>query len=119
VLGSGLGPLAEEIEDATIVPYAEIPYFPVSTAPGHHGSLIAGRLGHVPVLGMAGRAHLYEGYRVDQVVLPIRTIARLGVCAAIVTNCAPMKHAMSYPPILLCRNSRQDICARLLMCVIG
>jgi purine-nucleoside phosphorylase len=88
VLGSGLGAFAETLEDATRIPFREIPHFPVSTAIGHKGELAVGRSGGVPVAVMAGRVHYYEGYTPQQVVFPIRVLGRLGVRTAILTNAA-------------------------------
>ena len=88
VLGSGLGPFADEFTSAMKIPYAEIPYFPRSTAIGHAGKLVVGKVGAVPVAGMQGRVHLYEGYSAKQVVFPIRVFARMGVKAVILTNAA-------------------------------
>ncbi|HXY26394.1 MAG TPA: purine-nucleoside phosphorylase [Candidatus Acidoferrum sp.] len=88
VLGSGLGAFADEFADATKIPYAEIPYFPRSTAIGHAGQLVVGKVGEIPVAGMQGRVHLYEGYSVKEVVFPIRVFARMGVKAVILTNAA-------------------------------
>jgi len=88
VLGSGLGPLAEQIEQATIIPYAEIPYFPVSTVASHAGRLVIGMLSGVCVCAMQGRFHFYEGYSMAQVTLPIRVMARLGIKTVILTNAA-------------------------------
>lgn len=88
VLGSGLGGFAAELREHTVIPYAEIPHWPVSTAEGHAGDLILGRLDDVELAVMAGRAHLYEGYRPDQVVFGIRVLARLGVRRLVLTNAA-------------------------------
>lgn len=88
VLGTGLGGLAERIEEARAIPYGEIPRFPVSTVPGHAGRLVLGRLAGVPVAAMQGRFHLYEGYTSAQVVLPVRALGRLGARTLIVTNAA-------------------------------
>jgi purine-nucleoside phosphorylase len=88
VLGSGLGPLADEVADSVVVPYAETPHFPISTAPGHSGQLVSGTLEGVPVAMMRGRAHYYEGYTLQQVTFPIRTLRRLGAEVLIVTNAA-------------------------------
>jgi len=88
VLGSGLGAFADELSDATKIPYAEIPYFPQSTAIGHAGTLVVGKVGKIPVCGMQGRVHLYEGYSVKDVSFPIRVFARMGVKAVILTNAA-------------------------------
>lgn len=88
VLGSGLGMLADEVMDAVSIPYSEIPHFPVSTAPGHAGRLIAGTFHGVPVVMMSGRVHLYEGYSAGQVVFPIRLLRMVGVDSLIITNAA-------------------------------
>lgn len=88
VLGSGLGGLVDAIEDAVKVPYQDIPRFPRSTVEGHAGQLVIGRLGGVEVAAMQGRVHLYEGYTPQQVVFPVRVLARLGIEGLIVTNAA-------------------------------
>jgi purine-nucleoside phosphorylase len=88
VLGSGLGAFADEFTNATKIPYAKIPHFPRSTAIGHAGQLVIGKVGDVPVAGMQGRVHLYEGYSVKEVAFPIRVFARMGVQAVILTNAA-------------------------------
>ncbi|RIK41504.1 MAG: purine-nucleoside phosphorylase [Chloroflexi bacterium] len=88
VLGSGLGPLAEQIARTDIIPYAEIPHFPDSTVAGHAGQLVIGSLAGVPVCAMQGRFHFYEGYSLAQVTLPVRVLARLGVRTLILTNAA-------------------------------
>ena len=88
VLGSGLGAFASEFSGATKIPYAKIPGFPRSTAIGHAGQLVIGKVGDVAVAGMQGRVHLYEGYSVKEVAFPIRVFARMGVQAIILTNAA-------------------------------
>ena len=88
VLGSGLGKLADEIKDPLVVPYHELPGFPVSTAIGHKGNFIIGELGGKCVIAMQGRIHYYEGYRMDQVVLPIRVMIRIGIRYLFVSNAA-------------------------------
>lgn len=88
VLGSGLGPLAEEVENPIKIPYGDVPYFPVSTVEGHAGQMVLGDLDGTPVVALQGRFHLYEGYDAGQVVFPIRTIARLGTKAIAITNAA-------------------------------
>ncbi len=88
VLGSGLGAFADEFTDASRIPYAKIPHFPQSTAIGHAGKLVIGKVGAIPVAGMQGRVHLYEGYSAKEVVFPIRVFARMGVKAVILTNAA-------------------------------
>jgi len=88
VLGSGLGAFADEFAQATRIPYAKIPHFPRSTAIGHAGQLVLGKVDGVEVVGMQGRVHLYEGYSAQEVAFPIRVFARLGVRAVILTNAA-------------------------------
>ena len=88
VLGSGLGGFASCLTDRLEIPYETIPHWPVSTAEGHAGRLVLGRLGELPVAVMAGRAHLYEGYRPDQVVFGVRVLGRLGARALVLTNAA-------------------------------
>jgi len=88
VLGSGLGAFADEFSSATKIPYVKIPHFPQSTAIGHAGKLVIGKVGAIPVAGMQGRVHLYEGYSVKEVAFPIRVFARMGVKAVILTNAA-------------------------------
>jgi purine-nucleoside phosphorylase len=88
VLGSGLGAFADELSDATRIPYAKIPHFPRSTAIGHAGQLVIGKVGDVAVAGMQGRVHLYEGYSVKEVAFPIRVFSRMDVQAVILTNAA-------------------------------
>lgn len=88
ILGSGLGVLAEEIEQAIQIPYREIPSFPVSTVEGHAGQLVYGQLEGATVIAMQGRFHYYEGYSLDKVTFPIRVMKALGVEQLIVTNAA-------------------------------
>lgn len=88
VLGSGLGDLAEKLENPIYVPYAEIDGFPTSTAPGHVGRFVFGRFEGVPTVMMQGRIHLYEGYPVSDCVLPIRLMTSLGIDTLILTNAA-------------------------------
>ena len=88
VLGSGLSALAEAVEDATILPYEEIPYFPVSTVAGHTGRLVIGKLAGVTVCVMQGRFHAYEGYSLQQTTMPIRVMKRMGIQTLILTNAA-------------------------------
>jgi purine-nucleoside phosphorylase len=88
VLGSGLGAFADEFADATRIPYAKIPHFPRSTAIGHAGQLVIGKVEGIAVAGMQGRVHLYEGYSPQQVAFPVRVFSRLGVKAVILTNAA-------------------------------
>lgn len=88
VLGSGLGKLADTIENQIVIPYKEIPHFSASTAIGHKGNLIAGMLGGKFVVAMQGRFHYYEGYPMEQVTLPIRVLKVLGIKYLFVSNAA-------------------------------
>ena len=88
VLGSGLGKLADFIENPIVIPYKEIPNFAVSTAVGHKGNFIAGELGGKFVVAMQGRFHFYEGYPMEQVTLPIRVMKVLGIKYLFVSNAA-------------------------------
>lgn len=86
VLGSGLGMVADLVENPVVIPYKDIPHFPVSTVEGHAGELVIGTLQGRTVVVMKGRFHLYEGYGVDKVAFPIRVMRRLGVEKLLVTN---------------------------------
>nr|MBO2470430.1 purine-nucleoside phosphorylase [Bacillota bacterium] len=88
ILGSGLGDLAEQIADATVIPYGEIPHFPVSTVAGHAGRLVIGHLEGKTVVAMQGRFHYYEGYSMAQVAFPVYVMKFLGAKVLIVTNAA-------------------------------
>ena len=88
ILGSGLGSLADDIEDKTTLPYKDIPNFPVSTVAGHKGELIFGKLDNVPIIAMNGRFHYYEGYDLKETTYPIRVFSLLGVETLILTNAA-------------------------------
>jgi len=88
ILGSGLGMLADEIEERTEIPYQEIPNFPVSTVAGHKGQFVFGSLKGKRVAALQGRFHYYEGYPLSTVTFPVRVMAALGVKTLIVTNAA-------------------------------
>lgn len=88
VLGSGLGDLANEITEATTIPYQVIPGFLQSTIKGHKGQLVIGKLGGKVVIAMQGRFHYYEGYPINEITLPIRVMAELGITTLLVTNAA-------------------------------
>lgn len=88
VLGSGLGGLADRLEQPVYIPYAEIPGFVQSTAPGHAGRFVAGLLAGRQVLCMQGRLHFYEGHSMEDIVFPVRVMKELGVRALILTNAA-------------------------------
>jgi purine-nucleoside phosphorylase len=88
ILGTGLGNLAEAVESPVIIPYNEIPEWPLSTVVGHAGRLVIGNLEEQPILVMQGRIHFYEGYTMQQVTLPVRVMQKLGIEILIVTNAA-------------------------------
>jgi purine-nucleoside phosphorylase len=88
ILGSGLGAFAEGFEDAVVVPFGDVPHFPVATVVGHRGALVVGRCRGVPVAALTGRVHHYEGYPLDAVVFPVRVLGRLGVRTLLMTNAA-------------------------------
>ena len=88
ILGSGLGNFASQVEDATTIPYADIPGWPLSTVVGHSGKLVLGTIGGVHVAVMQGRVHAYEGYSMDEVTFPTRVLGLLGCTGLIVTNAA-------------------------------
>jgi purine-nucleoside phosphorylase len=88
ILGSGLGGLADTLENSTSIPYSQLPHWPVSTVIGHQGRLVLGTLEGQQVVVMQGRAHYYEGYSMAQVGLPVRVMQRLGIKILIITNAA-------------------------------
>lgn len=88
ILGSGLGAIADQIEDAEFYPYNEIPNFPVSTVEGHAGRLVIGTLEGKKVVAMQGRFHYYEGYHMQEVTFPVRVMKLLGIKTLVVTNAA-------------------------------
>lgn len=88
ILGSGLGVIADLVENPVVIPYEDIPHFPVSTVEGHAGELLLGTVSGRQVLLMKGRFHLYEGYGVEAVSFPIRVMKQLGVSKLLVTNAA-------------------------------
>jgi purine-nucleoside phosphorylase len=97
ILGSGLGWFADTLENRVEKPYSDIPGWPASTACGHAGKLVTGRLGEIELVVAAGRAHLYEGYTAQQVAYPIRELAWRGVTSLVVTNAAGGVN-LSYKP---------------------
>ncbi len=88
VLGSGLGGFADDVENAVVIPYEEIPHFAVSTVAGHSGRLVIGDVAGVKIAVQQGRFHYYEGYDIQQVIFPMRVFGLLGVETAIITNAA-------------------------------
>lgn len=102
VLGTGLGDLAECVEDAVVIPYTEVPHFPVSTAPGHKGRFVSGRLAGAPVLIMQGRIHFYEGYTMQELAFPIQVMKAAGIEELILTNASGGINAAYTPGDLVC-----------------
>lgn len=86
ILGSGLGSLADTVTDPVVIPYSDIPNFPKSTAKGHAGNLVFGKIGHVKVMMMQGRFHYYEGYSMKEVTYPVYMMKLLGIKHMLVTN---------------------------------
>lgn len=88
VLGSGLGGFADDLAEKIVIPYSDIPHFPATSAIGHAGNLVVGRMSDVPVAAMQGRVHYYEGYSMQRVTFPMRVFFRLGIKAVLLTNAA-------------------------------
>lgn len=88
ILGTGLGPIVDYIEDKQVIPYGEIPNFPISTVEGHAGALIFGTMSGKRVMAMQGRFHYYEGYNMKEVTFPVRVMKALGVQTIFVSNAA-------------------------------
>lgn len=88
VLGSGLGAFADELQERVSIPYSSIPHFPASTAEGHAGNLVIGKVGNVAVAAMQGRVHYYEGHSMHRVTFPMRVFCRMGIKGVLLTNAA-------------------------------
>ena len=88
VLGSGLGGFADDLSGSTVIPYAQIPHFPATSAIGHAGNLVVGKMSDVPVAAMQGRVHYYEGHSLQRVTFPMRVFVRMGIKAVLLTNAA-------------------------------
>ena len=88
ILGTGLGELAEDIQEKEIIPYSKIPNFPVSTVQSHSGNLVLGKLSNKEVVAMQGRFHYYEGYSLKEVTFPVRVMKKLGADTIIISNAA-------------------------------
>jgi xanthosine phosphorylase len=101
VLGSGLGALADAVQDAVSFPYAELPGFPVGSVAGHAGRLVCGTLAGTPVAILQGRAHLYEGIPASDLAIPVRTVRDLGAEAIVLTNAAGSLRAEVTPGRLM------------------
>ncbi len=105
ILGSGLGSLADKIQNPTVIPYREIPGFPESTAIGHKGNLIFGDLAGKKVIAMQGRFHYYEGYTMEQVTFPVRVMKLLGISFLFVSNAAGgINHSYSIGDLMIIRD---------------
>lgn len=92
ILGSGLNSLADSVQGAEVIPYGELPHWPISTVHGHAGQLVIGELEGQSVFVMQGRIHFYEGYSMSQITLPVRVMQRLGLEMMFVTNAAGGVH---------------------------
>jgi len=101
ILGSGLGGLADAVQEAEIIPYTDIPHWPISTVIGHAGKLVMGILEGTEVAVLQGRVHYYEGYSMAQVTLPVRVLQRIGINSLIVTNAAGAIHPDYQPGDLM------------------
>lgn len=88
ILGTGLGPLVQQIENQVAIDYSSIPHFPKSTATSHRGRLVCGNLNGLPVMAMEGRFHMYEGYPLKQITLPVRVMKAMGAKLLVVSNAA-------------------------------
>lgn len=97
ILGSGLGEVVKQMQIVCVIPYSDIPGFPVSTVQGHVGRFLFGYINEVPVVVMQGRIHFYEGYNMEEVVLPIRIMRMLGATTLILTNSAGGVNESYYP----------------------
>lgn len=101
ILGSGLGSLADQIEDSIVLDYKDIPNFPVSTVEGHDGQLVVGKLMGKQVVAMKGRFHYYEGYSMEEVTFPVRVMKAIGVELLMVTNACGGLNQDLYPGALM------------------
>jgi xanthosine phosphorylase len=101
VLGSGLGQVADAVENATAIPYADLPGFPQPTVEGHAGRAVAGSIGGVPVVALQGRAHLYEGVHLDELRTPVRALKAAGAEILVLTNAAGSMRADLGPGSLM------------------
>ncbi|WP_425456530.1 purine-nucleoside phosphorylase [Cohnella pontilimi] len=105
ILGSGLGELADQLEESVAVAYEDIPHFPVSTVEGHAGKLVFGKLEGKPVVAMQGRFHYYEGYSMQEVTYPVRVMKELGVQLLFVTNaCGGMNPSFKAGDLMIIRD---------------
>lgn len=111
ILGSGLGPLAKEVENPVVFKYDTVPHFKASTIPGHAGELIAGEICGKKVLVMNGRFHYYEGHEMDVVTFPIRVFSKLGIKRLVVTNAAGgLKDSLNPGSIMLINDHLSFMC---------
>lgn len=102
ILGTGLGGLASQIQEQTVIPYGEIAHFPESTVESHTGQLVCGNLSGVPVVAMEGRFHYYEGYSLQEVTFPVRVMKALGIEILVVTNAAGgMNHQLQHADLVV------------------
>ena len=109
VLGSGLGDLADRLNDAVVIPYAEIPHFPEPTVHGHRGNLIVGTLGSTRIAALQGRFHYYEGHDLDAVTFPVRVLKALGVRTLILTAATGGINPEYHPGDLVCLSDHLNL----------
>jgi purine-nucleoside phosphorylase len=109
ILGTGLGDLADSVEDAVIIPNDQIPQWPLSTVQGHKGRLVIGKLEGVRVLVLQGRTHFYEGYSMGRITLPVRVMKQLGCDKLVVTNAAGAINPDFVPGDLMLINDHLNI----------
>lgn len=112
VLGSGLGALAEQLEEPVIIPYTQIPHFPLATVPGHVGNLIVGATGGARMMLLQGRFHEYEGYDLDKVTFPIRVLQRLGIRTLILTAATGGIDPALTPGTIVCLSDHLNLLGR-------
>lgn len=112
ILGSGLGDYADRIENKIIIPYSELPEFPVSTVAGHAGQFVLGEINGRKVIAMQGRVHYYEGYTQRQITMPVRIMKNLGVDKMIITNAAGGVNTEFKPGTLMMINDHINLSGR-------
>ena len=109
VLGSGLGVLADRLENATVIPYAQIPHFPKATVPGHLGNFLVGSLGGTRIAALQGRFHYYEGHELEAVTFPVRVLRTFGVATLILTAATGGINAEYRPGDLVCLSDHLNL----------
>ena len=119
ILGTGLGELAKQTISDVTISYSEIPHFPRSTALGHHGQLVCGRLNGIPVIALEGRFHLYEGYSSDEITLPVAVLSQLGAEMLLVSNASGGLNPRLRSGDILLIADHLDLMGRRTACLAG